>query len=285
MKRGFRLRAEVPKIYTTCDFRFYCRGIRMPDIYDKERGLKISLTDDDYEDYQKGNLSGDFYARRANGSIANRVDIRPLDDDDNDADGEPSSGLDAGSAAVCALMLVFAGGVVVKKCGVVKKLWDRHKAKKAETQTAKQCKAQVDFQKEEDIQMSIETTDTALSTETSEADNAERKMLTPEEVIQEKIKIIVGMAEIADGKKKVSEGIENLSHAVIFDRAALEKLSNPNVLECLNTYLENHPQLVMQSQPMLSSVFGRNLTVDGQYVPLAMSDIERQLKSKAFQEN
>lgn len=257
----------------------------MPDIYDKERGLKISLTDDDYEDYQKGNLSGDFYARRANGSIANRVDIRPLDDDDNDADGEPSSGLDAGSAAVCALMLVFAGGVVVKKCGVVKKLWDRHKAKKAETQTAKQCKAQVDFQKEEDIQMSIETTDTALSTETSEADNAERKMLTPEEVIQEKIKIIVGMAEIADGKKKVSEGIENLSHAVIFDRAALEKLSNPNVLECLNTYLENHPQLVMQSQPMLSSVFGRNLTVDGQYVPLAMSDIERQLKSKAFQEN
>ena len=47
----------------------------MPDIYDPERGLKIVLTDDDYDDYQKGNLSGDFYARRTDGSIANKVDI------------------------------------------------------------------------------------------------------------------------------------------------------------------------------------------------------------------
>lgn len=44
----------------------------MPDIYDPERGLKIGLTDDDYDDYQKGNLSDDFYARRTDGSIANK---------------------------------------------------------------------------------------------------------------------------------------------------------------------------------------------------------------------
>ena len=54
----------------------------MPDIYDPERGLKIGLTDDDYDDYQKGNLSDDFYARRTDGSIANKVDISRLDDSD-----------------------------------------------------------------------------------------------------------------------------------------------------------------------------------------------------------
>ena len=42
----------------------------MPDIYDPDRGLIISLTDDDYEDYQDGKLSEDFYARRTDGSIA-----------------------------------------------------------------------------------------------------------------------------------------------------------------------------------------------------------------------
>ena len=56
----------------------------MPDIYDPDRGLIISLTDDDYEDYQDGKLSEDFYARRTDGSIANRVNISRLDDDSDD---------------------------------------------------------------------------------------------------------------------------------------------------------------------------------------------------------
>ena len=76
----------------------------MPDIYDPERGLKIGLTDEDYEDYQNGNLSDDFYARRTDGSIANRVTISPLDDV-NDEDGERSGGIDAGSAAIGALIM------------------------------------------------------------------------------------------------------------------------------------------------------------------------------------
>lgn len=58
--------------------------ITMPDIYDPERGLKIGLTDEDYENYQNGNLSDDFYARRTDGSIANRVTISPLDDDNSE---------------------------------------------------------------------------------------------------------------------------------------------------------------------------------------------------------
>lgn len=60
----------------------------MPDIYDQERGLKIGLTDDDYNDYLDGNLSDDFYARRSDGSIANRVDINPLDDDNKETMGK-----------------------------------------------------------------------------------------------------------------------------------------------------------------------------------------------------
>lgn len=253
----------------------------MPDIYDPERGLKIGLTDDDYEDYQKGNLSDDFYARRTDGSIANRVDISALDDD-NDEDGEPSGEIDAGSAAIGGLIVAAIVGVGYG----IKKLWDRHKAKKAEAQATEKRKAQVNLQNEEAAQMAIEPVNTVPSTETVNAEDAERKSLTQEEAIQELMKIIVGMAEIADGKKKVSEGVENLSNAGIVDREALlEKLSDPNVLECFNAYLEKNPQLVMQNQAIFISLFGRNLTADGQYVPLALSDIERQLRAETIQED
>lgn len=245
----------------------------MPDIYDPERGLKIGLTDDDYEDYQKGNLSDDFYARRTDGSIANRVDISALDDDRYE-DGEPSDGIDAGSAAIDGLIV----GAIVGVGYGIKKLWDRHKAKKAE--------AQVSLQDEETAQMVIEPVNTVPSTETVNAEDTERKSLTQEEAIQELMKIIVGMAEIADGKKKVSEGVENLSNAGIVDREALlEKLSDPNVLECFNAYLEKNPQLVMQNQAIFVSLFGCNLTADGHYIPLAVSDIERQLRTETIQED
>lgn len=255
----------------------------MPDIYDPERGLKIGLTDDDYEDYQKGNLSDDFYARRTDGSIANRVDISPLDDDnDSDEDGDQSGGIDAGSAAIGGLIVAAIIGAGYG----IKKLWERHKAKKAEAQTAEKRKAQVNLQKEENTQMSIEAASTELSTETAETNNPEQKSLTQEEAIRELMKIIVGMAEIADGKKRVSEGVENLSNAGLVDRAALlEKLSDPKVLEDFNSYLEQNPQIVMQNQTIFSGIFGRNLTADGQYVPLAISDIERQLRTETIQED
>lgn len=245
----------------------------MPDIYDPERGLKIGLTDDDYEDYQKGNLSDNFYARRTDGSIANRVDISALYDDRYE-DGEPSDGIDASSAAIDGLIV----GAIVGVGYGIKKLWDRHKAKKAE--------AQVSLQDEGTAQMVIEPVNTVPSTETVNAEDTERKSLTQEEAIQELMKIIVGMTEIADGKKKVSEGVENLSNAGIVDREALlEKLSDPNVLECFNAYLEKNLQLVMQNQAIFVSLFGRNLTADGHYIPLAVSDIERQLRTETIQED
>jgi len=87
----------------------------MPDIYDPERGLKIGLTDEDYENYQNGNLSDDFYARRTDGSIANRVTISPLDDD-NDEDGEPSGGIDPGSAVIGALIMATIAGATYGMC-------------------------------------------------------------------------------------------------------------------------------------------------------------------------
>lgn len=255
----------------------------MSDIYDQERGLKIGLTDDDYEDYQKGNLSGDFYARRTDGSIANRVDISPLDkDDNNDEDGEPSSGIDAGSAAIGALIVAAIAGAAYG----INKLWGRHKAKKAKAQMVKQSEIQVNVQKEESRKMSIQTACAVISTETVKTNDAERKSLTQEEALQELMKIIVGMAEIAAGKKKVSESVENLSKAGIIDRVVLlEKLSDPKMLEGFNAYLENNPQLVMKNQIIFGGIFGRSLTADGQYVPLALSDIEQQLRIETIQED
>lgn len=247
----------------------------MPDIYDTERGLKIGLTDKDYEDYQNGNLSDDFYARRTDGSIANRVDISPLDDhDDNHGDGELSGKLDAGSAMIGGLIVAVIAGSIYG----IKKLWDRHKAKKA--------KVQGNVQKEERRKLSIETACAVLPMKTSKTNDAERKSLTQEEAIQELKKIIIGMAEMADGKKKVSEGVENLSNAGIVDRMVLlEKLSDSKTLEGFNAYLENNPQFVMQNQAILDGIFGRNLTVEGQYIPLAVSDIERQLRTETIQED
>ena len=259
----------------------------MPDIYDPERGLKIGLTDDDYEDYQKGNLSDDFYARRTDGSIANRVDISPLDDDnDDDTDAEPSDGIDPGSAAIGGLIVLAVIGVGTAAYHGIKKLWNRHKTKKAEAQIAEQQRVEANPQKGENTQTAIEPASAVPSTETVEANDTERKSLTQDEAIQELMKIIVGMAEIADGKKKVLEGVENLSNAGLVDRATLlEKLSEPKVLEGFNAYLENNPQLVMQNQAILSSIFGRALSVDGQYVPLTESDIKQQLRIETIQED
>lgn len=255
----------------------------MPDIYDAERGLRISLTDDDYEDYRNGNLSDDFYARRTDGSIANRVDISLWDDEDDDEENEtPSSGIDAGSVALGALIMAAVAGTAYG----IKRLWDRHQAKKAEAQITEQHKTQVDLQKEEDTEASIEPADCGLSTQKVNADDAERKSLTQEEVVQELMKILVGMAGIADGKKKVSEGVENLSNAGIVDRTVLlEKLSDSKMLEGFNTYLEKNPQLVTQNQTILSGIFGRGLTADGQYIPLTASDIECQLRTETIQED
>ncbi len=255
----------------------------MPYIDDPERGLKIGLTDDDYEAYQEDNLLPDFYARRADGSIAHRVDISLLDDDnDSNEEGEPSGGINAGSAAIGGLIVAAIIGAGYG----VKKLWDRHRTKKAEEQATEQRKAQVKLQKEESAQRLIEPVSNVLSTENVKTNDAERKSLTQEEVIRELRKIIVGMAEMADGKKKVSEGVENLSNAGIVDRVALlEKLYDPKVLEGFNAYLENNSQLVIQNQSILGSIFGRNLTADGRYIPLAVSDIEQQLRTEAIQED
>ena len=255
----------------------------MPDIYDPERGLKIGLTDDDYDDYQKGNLSDDFYARRTDGSIANKVNISGLDDDDDsDEYEELSSEIDPGSAAIGGLIVAAIIGTGYG----IKKLWDRHRVKKTEAQVAEQRKTQVKLQKEENTQIAIEHAGNVFSTEAVQANDAERRSLTQEEAIQELMKIVVGMAEIADGKKRVSEGIENLRNARIVDRATLlEKLSDFKVLESFNAYLENNPQLVVQNQAIFGSIFGRNLTANGQYIPLDMSDIEQQLRTQTIQED
>ena len=168
----------------------------------------------------------------------------------------------------------------------IKKLWDMHKTRRAEAQAVQQREVQVDFQEEENVQMAITPADAALSVVTAEGNNTEQRTLTQEEAIQELMKIIVGMAEIADGKEKVSEGIKNLSNAGVADRAALlEKLSDPKVLEGFNAYLKSNPQLVMQRETILGSIFGRNLIADGQYVPLVISDIERQLRTETIRED
>lgn len=240
----------------------------MPDIYDPDRGLIISLTDDDYEDYQDGKLSEDFYARRTDGAIANRVDISRLDDDSDD-DGEPSDGIDVGSAAIGALIVAAVGGAVYG----IKKLWDWGKKKRLEKKAE-----EAQHHQETGTQIRAATTEIAESVQ--EERTADKKLLTEDEVNQELMKIIIGMAEIADGKKKVTEAAETLSNAGIIDKATLlERLSDPKTLEGFNAYLEKNLQLVMQNQAVLAGIFGRCLTANGEYVPLTVSDITQQ-KSK-----
>ena len=237
----------------------------MPDIYDPNRGLKISLTDDDYNDYKDGKLSEDFYARRTDGSIANRVDISRLDDD-SDYDGEPSDGIDVGSAAIGALIAAAVCGAVYG----IKKLWDWRKKKRLE-------KKAEEAQQHQETSTQIRAATTEIAESVQEERTADKKLLTEDEVNQELMKIIIGMAEIADGKKKVTEAAETLSNAGIIDKATLlERLSDTKTLDGFNAYLEKHPQLVIQNQTVLAGLFGRSLTANGEYVPLTVSDITQQ---------
>lgn len=212
-------------------------------------------------------MSDDFYARRTDGSIANRVDISPWDnDDDSDGNGDSSGGIDVGSAAVGALIVAAVGGAIYG----IKKLWDWGKKKRLEKKT------EVTYQHQETAtQIRATTTEIAESVQVERT--ADKKLLTEDEVNQEIMKIIIGMAEIADGKKKVTEAAETLSNAGILDKATLlERLSDPKTLEGFNAYLEKNPQLVMQNQTVLAGIFGRSLTANGEYVPLTVSDITQQ---------
>lgn len=249
----------------------------MPDIFNFDKGLKIGLTDSDFADFQNGLLSGDFFARRTDGSIANRVEISPLDDDDDDdGDGGLLSGIDARSVAVGALI----GAAVVGAGFGIKKLWDRYQAKKSEAEITEQNKTQTDAREKKNTEISVESANVPNSVET--VDDSERKSLTREEIIQEAMKIVLGMTEIADGKNKVSEGVQNLNNAGIVDGAALlEKLSEPEVLEGFNAYLKSNPQLVAQNQQALDGIFGRSMVTDGEYVPLTVPEIERRLRDES----
>ena len=168
---------------------------------------------------------------------------------------------------------------------ITKKLWERHKEKNIKTQLVEQHNMSDNDQHTEDLKTSDRTMSTNLVTEEKE-NNANRRLLTQEEAIQELFKIIVGMSEVIDGKKKVSEGIENLSQTGIVDRETLlERLSDPGLLERLNEYLENNQQLLIQNQTILGGIFGRNLIKDGEYIPLTTSEIKRQQKIINIQED
>lgn len=52
-----------------------------------------------------------------------------------------------------------------------------------------------------------------------------------------------------------------------------------------DAYLKNNPQFLMQNQTILDGIFGRSLTAEGQYIPLAVSDIEQQLRTETIQED
>lgn len=249
----------------------------MPDIFDFEKGLKIGLTDSDFADFQNGLLSGDFFARRTDGSIANRVEISPLDDDDND-DGDEGllSGIDARSVAVGVLI----GAAVVGAGFGIKKLWDRYQAKKSEAEITEMHKTQTGLLDEKNTEISVESP--CVQQVAENVDDSEQKLLSQEEILQEVMKIFVGMTEIADGKNKVSEGVEKLDSAGIVDGVALlEKLSNPEVLEGFNEYLKSNPRLVAQNQQTLDGIFGRSMVSDGEYVPLTVPEIERRLRDES----
>ena len=88
----------------------------------------------------------------------------------------------------------------------------------------------------------IRAATTEIAESVQEERTADKKLLTEDEVNQELMKIIIGMAEIADGKKKVTEAAEILSNAGIIDKATLlERLSDPKTLEGFNAYLEKNP--------------------------------------------
>lgn len=97
--------------------------------------------------------------------------------------------------------------------------------------------------------------------------------MTSEEVQKELIDIF--MLEAIRAKK-----IWKISHANIVDaqdsnvvylegKVLIERLSNPEVLNSINTLLKNKPELLEEWEAMaLSDILSRNLVVDGQFIPI-----------------
>ena len=44
-------------------------------------------------------------------------------------------------------------------------------------------------------------------------------------------------------------------------------------------------RIIAKNQTILDGIFGRSLTAEGQYIPLAVSDIEQQLRTETIQED
>jgi hypothetical protein len=97
--------------------------------------------------------------------------------------------------------------------------------------------------------------------------------MTSEEVQKELIDIF--MLEVIRAKK-----IWKISHANIVDsqdsngvylegKVLIERLSNPEVLNSINTLLKNKPELLEEWEAMaLSDILSRSLIVDGQFIPI-----------------
>lgn len=106
--------------------------------------------------------------------------------------------------------------------------------------------------------------------------------MTSEEVQKELIDIF--MLELIRAKK-----IWKVTHANIVDaqesnseylegKVLIERLSNPEVLSCINTILESKPELLEEWEKIaLSDIIGRSLDMNGQFIPIKSESFRNSL--------
>ena len=56
---------------------------------------------------------------------------------------------------------------------------------------------------------------------------------------------------------------------------AIQKLSTPEYVASINQILENNPLLLQEKSASLSEVLGRSIVLNGQYVPIETTSLEK----------
>ena len=155
----------------------------------------------------------------------------------------------------------------------MKEKWDDVKSKKSNK-----------IQKERPVQSNkiAATAKTVSEMAIHEFDEAHEKYvhnMTSEEAQRELLDIFILSVMLNDKLLKLSNAriVEDggAPGKYIGGKEIIQKLSTPEYVASINQILENNPLLLQEKSASLSEVLGRSIVLNGQYVPIETTSIEK----------
>ncbi len=126
-----------------------------------------------------------------------------------------------------------------------------------------------------------ETVQKMFSHELDEAYNKYINNMTSEEAQRELLDIFILSALLTAKIRKLSNAhiVKNGSKQgeYLEGQRVLERLATPEYISCINQILENNPRLLEEKTPDLTGILGRNLILNGQYLPIETQKLKEAL--------